>query len=69
MGKDYRQLWKRVTDAPSKAEAIRALADIVVDREGRVFILGLEREAAKLCIETLDYVSRDLQFSHSRSLR
>ena len=61
MGKDYQQLWKAVTDATSKAEAVPALAKIVVDKDGRAFILGLEREAAELCIEILDYVSCDLR--------
>ena len=55
--KEYQWLWESVTNATSEAEAVRVLADIVVDKEGRAFALGLERRAAELCIETLDCVS------------
>jgi len=54
--KDYQQLWKGVADATDKAEAVRVLAEIVADFDGRTFALGLGPEAVKLCVETLDYV-------------
>lgn len=54
---DYQQLWKSLTNATDKTVAVRILAEIVADREGRTFVMGLGSEAAKLCIETLDYVS------------
>ena len=60
MAKNYQQLWKSVTDAPDKAKAVGALAEIVADFDGRTFALGLEPEAVKLCVETLDYVGYDL---------
>ena len=59
MTKEYQRLLEDVTNATNKAEAVRALAKIVVDKSGRAFILGLDPKAAKLCVETLDYVSRD----------
>jgi len=60
MAKDYQRLWKDVTSANDEGEAVRTLARIVLDREGRAFISSLERVDAKLCIEILDRVSRDL---------
>jgi len=55
------RLWDVVTNTPDRTEAVRILAKILVDKKGRAFALDLEPEAAKLCIETLDYVSRDLR--------
>ena len=63
MKKDYPQLWKGVTSATGEVKAVRALAKIVVNKDGRAFISGLDREAAELCIEVLDYVSCDLRLS------
>jgi len=60
MAKDYQQLWKGVADATDKTEAVRTLADIVADVDGRTFALGLELEGVRLCIETLDSVGRNL---------
>jgi len=59
MAKDYSQIWKAVTSANDEGEAVRTLADIVLDKPGRAFILELERDDAELCIEILDRVSRD----------
>ena len=59
MGNDYRQLWEGVTNATGQSEAVRALAKIVVDKQGRVFVSSLEREEAELCVKILDDVSRD----------
>jgi len=61
MAKDYRKLWKDVGNATDEAEAVRALAEIVVDKKGRAFALTLNCTEAELCVETLDYVSRDLR--------
>ena len=58
----YQPQWEEVTNATNKAKAVRALAKIVLDKHGRAFALCLGLEAAKLCVETLDYVSRDLRF-------
>jgi hypothetical protein len=69
MAKDYRQLWEGVTSASDEGKAVRSLAEILVDKEGRIFISNLEREDAKLCIETLDRVSRNPHLLPSRSLR
>ena len=62
MAKNYRQLWEDVTTSRTvdEVKAVRTLAGIVADKEGRVFISNLEREDAELCIEILDHVSRDL---------
>ena len=56
---DYQKLWEAFINAPDEAK-IRALAEIVVDSEGRAFVLGLKREAAVLCIGILDSVSYNL---------
>lgn len=55
--KDYQQLWKSVTGATDAVGAVRALAKIVVDSDGRAFVSELETKDAVLCIEALDYVS------------
>ena len=60
MARNYRQLWKDVTSTNGEGEAIRTLAQIVLDKEGRAFISNLERDDAELCIEILDRVSREL---------
>ena len=60
MAKNYQPLWEGVTSAEDEAGAIRILAEILADKEGRGFISRLERKDAKLCIELLDHVSRDL---------
>jgi hypothetical protein len=60
MAKDYLRLWKRVASTTDEAKAVRTLAEILADREGRTFISRLERKDVELCIEILDRVSRDL---------
>ena len=63
MTKDYKQLWKRITDKTGQSEvaqAAHALAEIVADSAGRDFISRSSREDAELCVEILDHVSRDL---------
>jgi hypothetical protein len=60
MDKDYRQLWKDITSTTDGAKAVRTVAQILMDEEGRTFILCLERKDAELCIEILDHVRRDL---------
>ena len=59
MAKDYRQLWEAVTSASDEGKAVQTLAEIVLDKDGKTFILKLEPNDAKLCIEILDRVSRD----------
>ena len=59
VAKDYQQLWKDITSTSDKSKAVRTLADILLDKEGRSFISNLERKDAELCIEILDHVSRD----------
>ena len=60
MAKDYSQLWKDVTSARDEGKAVRTLAEILVDREGRAFIGALNRADAELCMEMLDHVSLSL---------
>jgi len=60
MSKDYGRLWEDVTSTADEGKAVRILAEILVDKEGRSFVSDLEREDAELCIEILDRVSRDL---------
>jgi len=59
MAKDYRRLWKNVISTADEDKAVRTLAKILVDKEGRAFMKKLERKDAELCIEILDHVSRD----------
>ena len=59
MAKGYRRLWKDVTSTNNEGKAVRTLADILLDKEGRTFISNLAREDANLCIEILDLVSPD----------
>lgn len=58
MAKDYRRLWKDVAGASNEGGAVRTLAEILLDKEGRAFISNLERNDAELCIKILDRVSR-----------
>ena len=67
MAKNYQGLWENVTSAVDEAQVVRTLAEIVVDKDGRVFISSLERESAELCIEILDRVSHHLHSSLSPS--
>jgi len=69
MAKDYRRLWEDVTSTNDEGEAVRTLAEILRDKEGRTFISNLERRDAELCIETLDHVSHDPYLFPSRRLR
>ena len=59
MAKDYRKLWKEVTSTTDESNAVRTLAKILVDKEGRSVISNLGRKDAELCIEILDHVSPD----------
>ena len=65
MADHYQQLWKDVTNANGEVEAVRTLAEILTDREGRAFILSLERPDAELCIDILDRVSHCLDLDPS----
>ena len=65
MAKHYGRLWKDVTSATDEGKAVRTLAEILVDGEGRTFISNLEHKDAELCIEILDHVSRDPYLSPS----
>ena len=60
MAKDFQRLWKDVTDLTDETMAIRALADILTDKEGRTFVSSLSRKDAEYCIHILDRVGRDL---------
>ena len=65
MAKNYQRLWERVTDANNEAKAVRTLAEILTDKEGRDFTSRLGPKDAELCIEILDHVSRDLHLPPS----
>jgi len=60
MAIDHRQLWTDATSANNEAQAIQTLSDILVNKEGRVFLSRLDSRDAELCVEILDNVSRDL---------
>ena len=65
MSKDFRKLWKDVINTTDEGKAVRTLAEILVDREGRGFISRLERNDIELCIEILDHVCPDLRLPPS----
>ncbi|KAF9789265.1 kinase-like domain-containing protein [Thelephora terrestris] len=54
MVKDFRRLWQDVTSATDEAGAVRALAEILTEKEGRSFISSLERSDAEFCFDILD---------------
>jgi len=60
MSKDYGRLWKNVTGTIDEGKAVRTLAEILADKEGRAFISLLGHEDAELCVEILDHVCCDL---------
>ena len=60
MAKDFQRLWKDVTDSIDETMAVRALADILTEKDGRTFVSNLSRKDAEYCIDILDRVSRDL---------
>jgi len=61
----YQQLWKAAASTNDEGKAVRTLARILLDKEGRSFILRLERNDAELCVELLDRVSPDLYLPSS----
>jgi hypothetical protein len=60
MANDFQRLWKNVINSADEDMAIRALAGILVDKEGRAFVSSLDRKSAEHCIDVLDRVSPDL---------
>jgi hypothetical protein len=67
MAKDFQQPWKNVTSANDEASAVRVLAGILTEKEGRAFVSRLERKDAEFCIEILDRVSWDSRLHPSLS--
>jgi len=65
MTKDHRLLWEAAANATDKTQAAKILAESLVDKEGRDFILRLGSEDAESCIKILDNVSRHLYSPHS----
>ena len=59
MAKDYQRLWKDTTGITDEAKAVRALAAILADKEGRAFISQLDQKDIQLCIGILYYVGGD----------
>jgi len=60
MAKDYQQLWEDATATTGEAHTVWALAGILADKDGRLFISSLDSKDAVSCIEILDNVSRYL---------
>jgi len=58
MDKDYRRLWEDATSTTDEGRAVRTLAEILLDKDGRTFISNLDHNDAKLCIKILGRVSR-----------
>lgn len=59
MAVNFDELWKKVRAdvTMNEAESVRTLAKILSSKEGRTFILDLEKTDAVFCIEILDHVS------------
>lgn len=72
MNKNFQQLWKDFANSTDEAVAVRVLAGIVADKEGRAFVSRLGRDDAEYCIYILDRVSPELRplppFLRSHSL-
>jgi len=69
MAKDYVRLWKDVASTTDEGKAVRKLAEVLVDKEGRTFMSSLECKDAELCIEILDNVGRNSHLPPLRHLR
>jgi len=69
MAKVYQQLWKGAVSAIDKAQAAQTLAEILTEKDGRVFISRLDSKGTESCVEILDNVSRDPHLPHSHHLR
>ncbi|KAF9785123.1 kinase-like domain-containing protein [Thelephora terrestris] len=50
----YQRLWTDAAKTNDEAKVVQILTEILTDKEGRSFILNLDRKKAKLCIEILD---------------
>jgi hypothetical protein len=61
MVNSYQQLWTDAAKTNDEAKVVQILTEILTDKEGRSFILNLDRKKAKLCIEILDRVSCDFR--------
>jgi len=59
MANDYQRLWEVATNATDPALAIRSLAEILADKDGRAFVSRLDSGDAELCVEILADVSHD----------
>jgi len=66
MGKDYQRLWAAATNATDRVQSARALAEIVADKDGKVFVLRLGGEDVELCVEMLGDVSPNPQLPPSQ---
>lgn len=62
MAKDYQRLWVSATNATDGAQAAQTLAEILADKDGKVFVLRLDSKDVELCIEMLANVSFDLRY-------
>lgn len=56
MAKNYQGLWEGVVKTTDEGRAVRALAEILADKPGRVFLSRLGLKDAELCMEILDHV-------------
>ena len=60
MANEYQRLWMDVANPTDEAQAIRSLAEILSNKEGKIFISRLDRKDAELCVEILGDVGPDL---------
>jgi len=60
------QLWVAAANATDGAQAAQTLAEILADKDGKVFILRVDSRDVELCIEILGNVSVNLRLPRSQ---
>jgi len=66
----YQQIWTGIANATEEAQAIQALAGVVAEKDGQVFISRLDGKDAVSCVRILYQVRNgsNSPFSHSDGL-
>ena len=61
MANNFQRLWEDVKNTKDEAKAVRTLAEVVTEKDGRAFVSRFDRENAEYCVDVLGRVSR---YSH-----
>ena len=62
---NFNRLWKKARAAPNETEFIQSLAEILSSRDGRKYILTLNRQGAEQCIEIMVHVRSNPHLHYS----